>query len=97
MEQTSRKYSLLTVPAFVHAESIKALGVTMSHRFSVTEHVDNLLVFPAPKTRVTRIFSNPKPGFERSPKPGFGVFSHCQCFVVWTNIVEYNFLAVIVS
>ena len=31
------------VPGFVRAESIKVLGVTISRRFSVTEHVDNLL------------------------------------------------------
>ena len=32
-----------SVPGFVRAESIKVLGVTISRRFSVTEHVDNLL------------------------------------------------------
>ena len=32
------------VPGFARAESIKALGVTISRRFSVTGHVDNLLV-----------------------------------------------------
>ena len=31
-----------SVPGFVRAESIKVLGVTISRRFSVTEHVDNL-------------------------------------------------------
>src|SRR5664279_5042549 len=31
------------VPGFARAASIKALGVTISRRFSVTEHVDNLL------------------------------------------------------
>ena len=32
------------VPGFARAESIKVLGVTISRRFSVTGHVDNLLV-----------------------------------------------------
>ena len=32
-----------SVSGFERAESIKALGVTISRRFSVTEHVDNLL------------------------------------------------------
>ena len=31
------------MPGFVRAESIKAHGVTINRRFSVTEHVDNLL------------------------------------------------------
>ena len=35
---------LPAVPGFARAESIKALGVTISRRFSVTGHVDNLLV-----------------------------------------------------
>ena len=32
------------VPGFERAESIKVLGVTVSRGFSITEHVDNLLV-----------------------------------------------------
>ena len=34
---------LLAVPGFARAESIKALGVAISRRFSITEHIDNLL------------------------------------------------------
>jgi len=33
------------MPGFMCTESIKALGVTISPRFSVIEHVDNLLAF----------------------------------------------------